>query len=241
MPFNAPPQWPDPPADWVPSPGWMPNEALPSPAEGWPYWMSEAGHPMQVLNSQVPPWDPRSVLTPPADTLAPAPVTFADNDAEVAAAQRKAMMTFLGGAALFLIGAGSAIFAAQSAGGGLIWTGGMLFGAILFWRAWRMHRAVHSLGGRGTPASKVVVGLGAAACAVLGGITLFQYVAPSEAGGASGSCWNDATGGMLQEVSCGAEHQYEVTSWVADPDSCPMSSEFYVEESATRFGCLKEG
>ncbi|QTE30380.1 hypothetical protein [Pengzhenrongella sicca] len=234
----------------------MPNEAAPLPTEDWHYWLSEDGRPMAVLNTQVPPWDPRAVVAAAPQgavvareaSFSAAPEPFGgpavapEHAAEVATAQRQALLTFGAGVACFVIGAGSSIVASQSSGGGVIWTGGVLFGVVLFWRAWRLHRAAHEYGGTPSSLAKLVVGVGAVACLGLGGTALFQYFAPTEIGGAAGSCWNDSEGGMLQEVSCGADHTYKVASWVTDPDTCPLSSEFYVEVEDTdaNFDCLTE-
>ena len=37
--FNPPPNWPDPPPDWVPLPGWQPDPSWPAPPPGWTWWM----------------------------------------------------------------------------------------------------------------------------------------------------------------------------------------------------------
>lgn len=41
MRFNPPPNWPQPPADWTPPPGWEPDPSWPAPPAGWQPWISE--------------------------------------------------------------------------------------------------------------------------------------------------------------------------------------------------------
>lgn len=37
--FVVPPNWPQPPARWIPQPGWRPDPAWPAPPEGWQWWI----------------------------------------------------------------------------------------------------------------------------------------------------------------------------------------------------------
>lgn len=39
--FNPPPQWPQPPAGWVPPVGWRPDPRWPAAPAGWPFWLDE--------------------------------------------------------------------------------------------------------------------------------------------------------------------------------------------------------
>ena len=41
MKFNAPPEWPQPPADWTPPPGWSPDPSWPPAPEGWQFWVED--------------------------------------------------------------------------------------------------------------------------------------------------------------------------------------------------------
>lgn len=41
MKFNAPPNWPRPPAGWSPPPDWEPDPSWPQPPPGWPLWVAE--------------------------------------------------------------------------------------------------------------------------------------------------------------------------------------------------------
>jgi hypothetical protein len=41
MRYNPPPNWPKPPEDWVPSPGWSPDPSWPPPPPGWRLWVEE--------------------------------------------------------------------------------------------------------------------------------------------------------------------------------------------------------
>jgi hypothetical protein len=41
MKFNPPPNWPKPPAGWVPPPGWNPAPSWPPPPDGWRLWLPD--------------------------------------------------------------------------------------------------------------------------------------------------------------------------------------------------------
>ena len=41
MRFNPPPNWPKPPADWTPPPGWNPYPSWPAPPAGWRLWLPD--------------------------------------------------------------------------------------------------------------------------------------------------------------------------------------------------------
>ncbi len=51
--FNPPPNWPAPPAGWVPVPGWRPSPEWPAPPPGWQLWIDETES-TRVLASQPP-------------------------------------------------------------------------------------------------------------------------------------------------------------------------------------------
>lgn len=248
MRFNTPPAWPAAPDGWSPQPGWTPDAQWPLPEPGWTYWLTDGGLPAPIVDFTVPAWDPRAVgaalpapvMGAPLGNVPPTGADPADVDpAEIAAAQKKALGVFALGVLVFVIGAGSALYAAGSSGGGTIWTGGMLFGLVLFWRAWRMHRAVRSVGGRGGTIGRVAVAGGAVACLVVGVFALGAMgddSAPS-AGELTGSCWSNAADDMLDEVPCDGPHDYRVISEVSDVATCPENSPYYVELPST-FGCL---
>src|SRR4051812_48618989 len=40
--FNPPPNWPQPPLNWSPKPGWKPDPQWGSPPEGWHLWVDDA-------------------------------------------------------------------------------------------------------------------------------------------------------------------------------------------------------
>ena len=54
MRFNPPPNWPQPPKDWVPPPGWAPDPSWPPPPADWDLWIdddAEDGQP-EILTEQ---------------------------------------------------------------------------------------------------------------------------------------------------------------------------------------------
>lgn len=238
MRFNPPPSWPPAPHGWSPEPGWMPEATWPLPEPDWDFWLTDAGLPAPIVDASAPAWDPRAVGAPLAAEAIDAPLD-GDEQAAIAAVQKKALGVFALGVLVFLVGAGSALYAANSSGGGTVWTGGMLFGAVLFWRAWSMHRAARSAGGRGTTVGKVAVAGGSAVCLVVGVLALVAVTDDSElsAGELTGSCWSDASGDLLDEVPCDGPHDYKVVAEVSDVATCPEESPYYVELPSS-FGCL---
>lgn len=246
MRFNTPPSWPAAPEGWSPPAGWSPEATWPLPEPGWSFWLTDEGLPAPVVDPSVQAWDPRAVgapLTASAD-LADAPLTE-DDLVEVAAVRKKALGVFALGVLVFLIGAGSALYAANSTGGGTVWTGGMLFGAVLFWRAWSMHRALRKIGApkNPSPIGRVVVAGGGAVCLVVGVLALVAVTGDSTPSFAEGelvgTCWSDAPDDMLDQVSCGDAHDYTVVDEVTDPETCPEASLFSVELTDS-YGCLVE-
>jgi hypothetical protein len=246
MRYNPPPTWPSPPVGWEPPAGWEPEAAWPAAPEGWTFWVLEPGEvslpPVGFADPTVPAWDPRSVRGPAAGNLA------ATAERNVTATRRTAWTLFLIGVAAFLLGAGSAIVAARSSSGGTIWTGGMIVGAVFFWRAFGVYRSLRSDGERASTMSRVVVVGALAVCVAVGATALVQITQPSDGNPVAGSeaiggCWNDATGKdgaqVLEPVECSSSHDYVIAEIVTDAALCSADSPFYVELSATRFGCLK--
>ncbi|MGV8979300.1 MAG: hypothetical protein ACOH17_14780 [Cellulomonas sp.] len=245
MRYNPPPTWPSPPVGWEPPAGWQPELAWPAAPAGWAFWVPEPGEavlpPVGFADPTVPAWDPRTVRA------AAGPVA-AVSEANAAATRRTAWTLFLIGVAAFLLGAGSAILAARSSSGGTVWTGGMIVGALFFWRAFSAYRAVPRAGVRANPMGRVVVVGALVACVAVGATALFEITRPSGRGTVAGSeavggCWNDATGKdgseMLQPVACSSSHDYVISEIVTDSALCAADSEFSVKLEATRFGCLK--
>ena len=169
-------------------------------------------------------------------------------DRNVTATRRTAWTLFLIGVAAFLLGAGSAILAARSSSGGTIWTGGMIVGAVFFWRAFGVYRSLRSDGARANPMGRVVVVGALVVCVAVGATALVQIThkpdgSPIAGSEAVGGCWNDATGEdgaqVLEPVACSSSHTYVITEIVTDGALCSADSPFYVELTSTRFGCLK--
>lgn len=64
MKFNPPPNWPQPPAGWVPPPAWKPDPSWPPPPVGWVLWLPDA----DASNASQP--TQHTVPTPSAAALA---------------------------------------------------------------------------------------------------------------------------------------------------------------------------
>lgn len=52
MRFNPPPNWPAPPAGWVPDQDWRPDPSWPAPPPGWQLWMNDSADPGVVGSSR---------------------------------------------------------------------------------------------------------------------------------------------------------------------------------------------
>jgi len=87
----------------------------------------------------------------------------------------------------------------------------------------------------------LIVAVGGVLCIALGIAAIIAAPATSPASpgpDAAGSCWSIEDDDQLGPVLCDATHDYRVTSIVADPNSCPSSSTYYVELTGARIGCL---
>lgn len=62
--FNTPPGWPEPPAGWLPDPGWKPEPSWPKPPEGWALLIDDEGHAVGGIVGRV----ANNVLATDADT-----------------------------------------------------------------------------------------------------------------------------------------------------------------------------
>ena len=246
MRYNPPPTWPSPPIGWEPPAGWQPELEWPAAPDGWTFWMPEPGEavvpPVGFADPTVPAWDPRSVRGAAAATLTTAA------EVNVVATRRTAWTLFLIGVVAFLLGAGSAILAARSRSGGTVWTGGMIVGALFFWRAFGAYRAGRTDGARANPMGRVVVVGALAVCVAVGVTALVQITHASDGSPVAGSdavggCWNDATGKdgtpMLEPVACSSTHTYVISEIVTDSGLCAVDSPYSVQLTSTRFGCLK--
>jgi len=60
--FNPPPDWPKPPAGWVPPRGWTPDPSWPAPPEGWQLWIPATLHSVPLPPASL----PQSALGQPA-------------------------------------------------------------------------------------------------------------------------------------------------------------------------------
>ena len=70
MRFNPPPNWPKPPAGWVPPHGWNPAPSWPSPPDGWQLWLpgDDAVAPVPAVRNPEAVAVPVAADAPPADT-----------------------------------------------------------------------------------------------------------------------------------------------------------------------------
>lgn len=69
--FNPPPNWPQPPAGWVPPTDWCPDPGWPAPPVGWQLWMDDAaqqGQSVALYGSQPPTVHPPTAPSSPGKT-----------------------------------------------------------------------------------------------------------------------------------------------------------------------------
>lgn len=47
MKFQVPPQWPQPPSDWIPDPGWQPDSSWAPAPRDWQFWVNDYDVPIE--------------------------------------------------------------------------------------------------------------------------------------------------------------------------------------------------
>lgn len=246
MRFNPPPTWPQPPAGWTPPPGWQPDVAnLPPLPVGWQLWLPDEAAPATPgAASTAASWP---AYSPPPSAGFPDPASFgsftAPSDEAALHARRTATRTFWIGVAV-LVGATVSTILASGDGGGIIWTGGFIFGVVLLVRAAVAYRGARRAG---APAYSARGWLGAAggvaACVVAGVVAVASYASPGSVmphvATGVGSCWVE-DGEFLTAVDCGDAHGFTAVQQVDVVDSCPLESTWYVEADDSGFLCLRE-
>jgi hypothetical protein len=211
--FNPPPSWPPVPEGWQPPPGWTPDPSWPAAPEGWQLWVDDEGNGVEPLEAQA---------------------------LEARTAHRKqAVKSFWLGVAIFLAGAITTIIASGS-GGGVIWYGGMIFGAILLFRAVTSYRASRSEGAAplGMP-GKAIAAAGLIGCLAVGGLAVGKLVEAKSLTPSADSCWK-SEGEEVVLVSCSSGHEYRGVGLVQDEAECPATAVGWVEGDGTTLVCLAE-
>ena len=259
MRFNPPPSWPQPPAGWSPPPGWQPDLAdLPPLPVGWQLWLPDDGLAPGAAPAAGWPAGPAIAGPPTAGAVPgpgyPAPAAFPQPTAfgsfpvhapeEALHARRGATRTFWIGVAV-LVGATVSTILASGDSGGIIWTGGFIFGLVLLIRAVVAYRGARRLG---APAYSARGWLGAAgglvACVAVGAVAVVSYASPGtvlpHVATGVGSCWNQADDEYLEAVDCGDPHAFLAVEQVAVLDSCPVEAAWYVEADDSGYLCLRE-
>ncbi len=158
-------------------------------------------------------------------------------DAVAAGHRAQAVKTFWIGAGVFLAGAITTIVASGS-GGGFIWYGGMIFGAILLFRAFMTYRASLSAGGAALGArGKGVAVAGLVACLAVGGLAIGKWAESESLTPTTGSCWKlDGDDAVL--IGCSNAHDFRAVGVVKDEAQCPETTVGYVQGDGTDLVCL---
>jgi hypothetical protein len=144
-----------------------------------------------------------------------------------------------------LVGATLSTILASGDSGGIIWTGGFIFGIVLLIRAAVAYRGARRVG---APAYSPRGWLGAAggvvACVAVGAVAVVSYASPGtvmpHVATGVGSCWNEAAGEFLEPVDCADEHAFLALQQVTVVDACPLDATWYVEADDSGFLCLRE-
>ena len=200
----------NPPPNWPTLPrGWVPQPGwLPDPAWGNP----PPGWPL---------WLPDSEETRVGTEL-----------------RQRATGLFLGGAAIFVAAALSAIAATD---GGLIWTGGLLVGALLLWKGIAAYQRSTDLGIPGlNPGGWATVALIAVICLAVGGTAGVRFLDAQEVASQVndvGSCWK-VDGAMVELTGCSGDVDFVATDEVKDPEACPLTTDNYVKGRRGHYLCL---
>ncbi|WP_029290362.1 hypothetical protein [Cellulomonas sp. HZM] len=154
--------------------------------------------------------------------------------------RKHAVRSFLIGVAVFLGGAISTIVASGK-NGGIIWWGGMLFGVVLFVRAFTSYRDYRKAGGeRLAPPLTAVAALGLVGCLAVGGFAVTKLVEAESLSPTAGSCWDGADGDQLALVPCSSGHDFKATQVVKDENDCPADAVAWVEGDGSDRLCLVE-
>lgn len=161
-------------------------------------------------------------------------------EAALAAAHRaQAVKTFWIGVGVFVAGAISTIVASGSSGG-IIWYGGMIFGAILLFRAVTAYRASRSAGGAALGAQgKGLAVAGVVACLVVGGVAVSMWAESESLEPTAGSCWK-VDGEQAVLIGCSHAHDFRAVQVVKDEAQCPQTAVGWVEGDGTDLVCLAE-
>lgn len=198
----------------------------------------EVAAPAAPAESAVPPVPPTYGYAG-AETAAPATASPAEDAAK---ARRGTVLTFWAGVAVLIIGGGSALLASNR--GGVVWTGGLIFGAILLVRSLASYRASRAAGAAalGT-AGWVVTGVALAASAGIGLAGLASFIGakasePTEAE-TTGSCWHVEDESSMLQVACDSDHEFIAISEVGDVQECSLEATAYVELDST-YLCLAD-
>lgn len=152
--------------------------------------------------------------------------------------RQRATGLFWGGAAVFVAAALSAMAATD---GGVIWTGGLLVGALLIWKSIGAYQRSTALGIPGLHVGGwVTVAFTAVVCLAVGGTAGVRYLEAEEVASQVndvGSCWK-VDGEMVELTGCSGDVDFVATDEVKDPKECPMSTESYVNGRRGHYLCL---
>lgn len=206
--FNTPPSWPASPAGFVPAPGWQPDPSWGPVPEGWQWWVpAEDAAPLAMAPSAT------KTESQPAK---PRPADWS-----------KARNYYLLGTAVAVAAGVTTLLAAKN--GGTIWTGGFLFGALLWFRAARSTLALRRAGSKPNRAAVTLVAITATPTLVLAGIAVADLVHMHQERPTSsdpdrnsiGSCWSVHGSEQVLHVACSADDATLIaSSKVTDPALC---------------------
>lgn len=160
-----------------------------------------------------------------------------DEQPAAAADRGPVVKMFLIGVGVFLAGAISTIVASGS-GGGVIWYGGMIFGALLLFRSFMAYRASRSAGAAalGTQ-GKAVAAVGLVACLGVGGFAVSSWAEAESLTPTTGSCWK-LDGEEVALVPCSRAHDFKAVAVVKEEAQCPASMVGWVEGDGSDLVCL---
>ena len=151
---------------------------------------------------------------------------------------KQAITSFWVGVAFF---AATAIAAAFISSTGVLWYGGLIFGAISLVRAGVTYRASRKDGApalTGTAKGLAVVGLVVALGA--GAYTASTFYTTETTNTEVGSCWTISGSGDAKAVSCDDTHDYTAVSEVKDAADCP-NDEYLEAKDGSDVLCLQKG
>jgi len=126
-------------------------------------------------------------------------------------------------------------------GGGVIWYGGMAFGALLLFRAFQANRNASKAGAPKLGGAAVIAtAVGLVAVLGTGALAVTSVIENDGLEPVADSCWKAGDDDEVVLVSCSRPHDYKAVKVVKTQTDCPDSAVGLVNGHGTDLLCLEE-